>query len=168
MIEIDTGWQTVAAIQDLLEITLGSTQAGYVTGWKIMQSSIETITDIKKHRVQLKRASSTFTSGSGGSAVSGTAPVDATGGIASISSGQSAHGLSNVERNNTTQAVVSTGVMLAVDADAINESAGVLDVSYIPEEWRPFGPSETIILSLDEAPASCTMRALVKLLLTHG
>lgn len=168
LVEIDTGWQTVSAVQDLLEITLGSTQAGYVVGWKVMQSSVETITDIKKHQIQLKRASSTFTSGSGGSSVSSTAPNGTTAGIRSISSGQAAHGLSSVERNNTTQAVINTGTLLAVDADAFNESSGVLDVRYTPEEYRPFGPSETIILSIEEAPSSCTMRAVVTLLLTHG
>lgn len=168
LVTIDTGWQTVSAVQDLIEATLSSTQAGYVIGWKIMQSSVETITDIKKNQVQLKRASGSFTSGSGGSAVSGTSPTGSTAGVASISSGQSAHGLSNVERNNTTQAVVGSGAMLAIDADAFNESSGVLDITYIPEEWRPLGPSETVILSLDEAPTSCTMRAIIKLLITHG
>ena len=165
---IDTGWQTVAAVQDLLEITLGSGQSGYVIGWKVLQSSIETITDIKKHQIELKKAYSTFTSGSGGSSVSGTSPTGSTAGIGSISTGQAAHGLSNVERNNTTQAVVNTGVILAVDADVLNESSGALVVDYIPEAWRPFGPSETILLSLTEAPSSCTMRAIVTLLISHG
>lgn len=169
LVEIDTGWQTVSAVQDLLEVLLGSGQAGYCVGWKIMQSSIETITNIAKYQIELLKATSTFTSGSGGTDISAAlSPIAATGGVASVSTSQAAHGLAGVERNNTTVAVVNTGTLKAVDADSFNEASGVLDVSYTPEEWRPFGPSEAVILRLAETPASCTMRALLRLLITHG
>jgi len=171
LIEIDTGWQTVAAVHDLLEVLLGSGQAGYVTGWKIMQSSIETITNIAKYQVELLKATSTYTTGSGGTDLSAAlSPIAATGGVASVSTSQAAHGFAAnfPKRNNTTIAVVNTGTLKAVDADSFNEASGVLDVSYTPEEWRPFGPSEAVILRLAEAPASCTMRALLRLLITHG
>lgn len=159
LVYCDTDWQTVSAVQDLLEIKLGTAQAGFVTGWKIMQSSLEGTSSVVKDKISLKRATGSFTSGSGG-------------GSATIILGSSidpAHGLATVERNNTTQAVVGTGTLNVIDADAFNESSGVLDVQYIPEEWKPIGPSEAAILSLDEAPsASGTFRAFMRILLTHG
>jgi len=169
LISVDTGWQTVAAVQDLLEVKLGSGQAGFVTGFKVMQSSVETTTAIPKYQIQLKRATGSFTSGSGGTDISGsTAPLGSTGGVQSASTSQAAHGLATVERNNTTQAVVGSGTLTSWDADALNESSGVLDIAYIPEEWKPIGPSEAVILGLEEVPTSCTMRAIVKIILTHG
>lgn len=155
----DTGWQTVAAVQDLLEIKLGTAQAGYVLQAKVMQSSIEGVTAIAKDKVSVKRATGSFTSGSGG----GTAT------IVKGQSGDASHGLATTERNNTTQAVVGTGTLDELDPDVINESGGVLELTYIPELAPPIGPSEAVLLSLEEAPsASCTMRAVLKLLITHG
>lgn len=156
IVHIDTGYQTVSAVQDLIEAKLGSGQAGYVIGWKIFQSSIETTTSLPKYKVALKRAAGAFTSGSGGGSATATKGQ----------SGDAAHGLATTERNNTTQA--SGGTIEEVDGDILNEASGAIDVKYIPEEWRPIGPSEAAILSIDEAPASQTMRAILTLLITHG
>lgn len=159
LIYCDTDWQTVAAVQDLLEIKLGSTQAGFVTGWKIMQSSLEGTSSVYKDKISLKRATGSYTSGSGGGAPT----------IVKGMSNDPAHGLALVERNNTTQALVGSGTLDVIDADAFNESSGVLDMTYIPEEWKPIGPSEAVILALDEAPsASGTFRAVLRIMITHG
>lgn len=169
-IEIDTGWQTVAAIQDLIEVKLGTGQAGWVVGWKVMQSSIETITNIAKYQVELIKATGSYTASNGTDISALTSPLGATAGSAAIQTSQAAHGFAAnfPKRNGATVAVIGTGTIMAVDADAFNEPSGVLDVSYAPEEWRPFGPSEAAILRLAEAPASSTIRALLRILMTHG
>lgn len=157
-VRIDTGWQTVAAVQDLLEVKLGSSQAGYLTGFKVMQSSLEGITAIPKHKITLKRAYGTYSSGSGG-------------GSATVIKGlvaDAAHGLTTVERNNTTQASVGTGTIEDIDSDTLNEATGVLEIQYTPENFQPVAPSEVVILSLEEAPSSCTLRAYIDLWITHG
>ena len=158
MIKIDTDWQTVAAVQDLLEVKLGTAQAGYLVDYKVMQKSVESTSSIPKHATTLKRATGSFTSGSGGGAAT----------VVKGQSGDPAHGLATTERNNTTQAVIGTGTLDDIDPDVFNESAGALERSLIPEAWFPIGPSEAVILCLDEAPASQSLRAIMTLFITHG
>lgn len=160
VITLDTGWQTVSTVQDLLEILLGSGQAGYVLRAKIMQSSEEAATEAEELQVNLKKATGSYTSGSGG----GSATVV-------LCSSSLAHGLAGTERNNTTQATAGTGTLETMEPGVFNVLAGEWEVAYTPElmEKGKVGPSQAIILSLDEAPADAiTMRAIVDLLLTHG
>ena len=158
VVRITTDWQTCAAVQDLLEIKLGSAQAGFVLGWKIVQSSLEGTTSIPKHKIGAKRATGSFSSGSGG----GTATV------VKNQSGDASHGLTTIERNNTTQATAGTGTLENMDPDVMNESAGAIEAAYIPEAMPAVGPAEAFILSFDEAPTSGTYCATVTLLITHG
>lgn len=155
----DTGYQTVSAVQDLLEIKLGTAQAGFVLRAKIMQSSDEASSEAEELQVNLKRASGSFTSGSGG-------------GSATIVKGQTAdaaNGLATTERNNTTQAVVGTGALDTLEAGVFNVLAGEWEYAGTPETMYPIGPSEAAILSLDEAPADAlTLRAVMTILITHG
>ena len=160
LVIIDTGYQTVGtAVQDLLEVKLGTAQAGFVIGVRVMQSSEEASTEAEEVQINLKRATGSFTSGSGG----GTATV------VKGQSGDAAHGLATNERNNTTQAVVGTGTLDVWEPGVFNVLAGEWEFSPTPEQMLPLGPSEAIIVSMDEAVADAmTARAVVKLLITHG
>jgi hypothetical protein len=156
---IDTGWQSVSVVQDLLEVKLGSAQAGFLHGVYIMQSSEEASSEAEQLKIALKRATGSFTSGSGG----GTADVR------KGQSGDASHGLATNERNNTTQAVAGSGTLEEVDAGAFAVLAGEWEKTYTPELRYPFGPSEAVLLSLEEAPADAmTLRAIMKLEITHG
>lgn len=156
---VDTGWQTVSAAQDLLEVLLGSGQAGFLLRAKIQQSSEEASTEAEELQVAIKRASGSYTSGSGGSTAT----------VVKGQTGQAADGLAGKERNNTTQAVVGTGALDVLEAGAFNVLAGEWEFCATPELAFPIGPSEAVILSCDEAPAdSITMRATIQLLMTHG
>ena len=156
---VDTDWQTVAEVRDFLEVKLGTAQAGYLLQAKVMQSTLEGTTSIPKHRIHVKRGTGSFTSGSGGS----------TAVVVKGQSGDPAHGLATIERNNTTQASAGSGTLEVIDPDVFNESGGVLELTYTPELSAPVGPSEAIILSVDnEAPASGSYRATLKFLITHG
>lgn len=155
----DTGWQSVSVVQDLLELKLAATQAGFILRAKIMQSSDEAAAEAEQIQVNLKRATGSFTSGSGGSSAT----------VVKGQSGDAAHGLSTIERNNTTQAVVGTGTLETLEPGAFNVLAGEWEFSPPPEQMWPIGPSEAAILSVDEAPTDAiTMRAVVTLLITHG
>lgn len=156
---VDTGYQSVSAAQDLLEVKLGAAQAGFLLAARVMQSSEEPSTEAEELQVSVKRAAGAFTSGSGGGAAT----------VVKGQSGDAAHGLATTERNNTTQAAAGSGTLEAVDAGAFNVLAGELNFDYGPELMVPLGPSEAVVLSLDEAPADAiTMRAVLKLLITHG
>jgi len=156
---IDTGYQTVSAVQDLLEVKLAASQAGYVKRVKIMQSSKESVSDAEQLQVNLKRAAGSFTSGSNGGAAT----------IVKGQSGDAAHGLSTTERNNTTQAVAGTGTLETLEPGAFSVLAGEWEVTPTPELQWPIGPSEAAILSIDEAPGTAlTLRAIMNIELTHG
>lgn len=159
IITLDTGWQTVSAVQDLLEIKLGTAQAGYLHSCRVMQSSEETTTEAEELKISVKRATGTFTSGSGGSTAT----------VVKGQTGDTAHGLATIERNNTTQAVVGTGTLEEIDCGSFAVLSGEWERTYTPELRKPFGPSEAVILSLEETPADAiTMRAFIDIEITHG
>lgn len=156
---VDTGFQTVSVVQDLLEIKLGTAQAGFIMSRIIMQSSDEASTEAEELQIDEKRATSTFTSGSGGGSAT----------VVKGQSGDAAHGLATTERNNTTQAVINTGTLDTIGGGVFNVLAGEWGGELIPEKMHPIGPSEAYILSLSEAPADAlTLRAIVEILMTHG
>lgn len=159
IIVFDTGYQTVSAAQDLLELKLASTQAGFVRRAKIMQSSDETSSDLELLQVAVKRASGSYTSGSGGGSAT----------VVKKQSGAAAHGLSGIERNNTTQAVIGTGALDTIEPGVFNVLAAEWEWCPIPELALPLEPSEAVILSLDEAPTDAlTLRAIIELEISHG
>lgn len=152
MVELDTGYQSVSVVQDLAEIKLGTGQFGVVHSVILMVSSDEG--DAAENlQVNCKRGVG-FTSGSGGGSLTTFKGL----------TGDAAHGLATVERNNTTQAVAGGGTL-----ENIPHACGVLAV--LAGEWeRTFTPelrpqllaSEALVVSLDEAPADAvTMRAIV-------
>jgi hypothetical protein len=159
VVVLDTGWQTVSAAQDLVEAKMGAAQAGYVLRAKVMQSSDEAASEAEQLQVNLKRATGSFTSGSGGGSATAVKGQ----------SGDAAHGLAAAERNNTTQAAAGAGALETLEPGAFNVLAGEWEFAGTPELMWPVGPSEAAVLSLDEAPADAlTLRATLTLLLTHG
>lgn len=160
LITVDTQFQDVSALQDLLEVKLGTVQAGYVIRAKIIQKNKEAAADAQVIAVNLKRASGSFTSGSGGGSP-----------LVILNSNSLAHGFAVAERNNTTQAVVNTGVLDVVEPGAFNVLSGEWEFCPPPElmEKGKIGPSESAILSVDEAPTgTISMRAILDILITHG
>lgn len=150
IIIFDTGYQTVTAVQDLLEVKMASTQAGLLHRAKIMQSSEEAASEAEELQVNIKRGSSTYVSGSGG----GTATE------VKASTGSGAAGVTSKLRNNTVQA--SGGTIETLEPGAFNVLAGEWEFTPTPELRFPLAPSEGIILALDEAPADAiTMRAIL-------
>jgi hypothetical protein len=159
LLKIDTGYQEVTAVQDLLEVLLGSEQAGYLLRAKVMQSSDEPSADAELLQVNLKRASGSYTSGSGG----GSATV-VLGRVA-----DAAHGLAGAERNNTTRALIGTGALDVIEPGVFNVLAGEWEFAATPETMYPIGPSQAVILSLDEAPTDAlTLRAFIEIFLIVG
>ena len=156
IVTFDTGYQTVSAAQDLLELKLGTGQFAFFLSAAVMQSSDESASEAEELQVAIKRAAGSFTSGSGG----GTATVIQQEII------DSAHGLATIERNNTTQAVVGTGTLEIVVPGVFNVLAGEWNYTPIPEMRIPLMPSQALVFSLDEAPADAlTLRAIVVLLI---
>lgn len=159
VIILDTGYQTVSAAQDLLEIKLGTAQAGFLLRAKIMQSSDESSSEAEELQVAVKRATGSFDSGSGGSSAT----------VVKGQTGDASHGLATIERNNTTQAGAGTGTLEVMEPGVFNVLAGEWEFTPTVELSYPFGPSEAVILSLDEAPADAlTLRAILTILITHG
>jgi hypothetical protein len=155
---LDTGYQTVSVVQDLLEAKLGTGQAGYILRAKIMQSSDEAAAEAEELKVTIKKATCSFTGGSGG----GTATIV-------TPSNSLAHGLATLERNNTTQAVINTGTLEELEPGVFNVLAGEWEFTPTPEMTYPIGPSEAAILSIEETPTDAlTLRAILVLLITHG
>lgn len=155
----DTGYQTVSVVQDLLEIKLGTAQAGFLLRAKIMQSSDESSSEAEELQVNIKRATGSFTSGSGGGSAT----------IVEGQTGDPAHGLATIERNNTTQAVAGSGALETLEPGVFNVLAGEWEFAATPELSFPVGPSEAIILSVDEAPTDAlTCRGILTFLITHG
>jgi hypothetical protein len=161
IVHIDTGYQTVSAVQDLLEVKLATTQAGFLHSAIVMQSSDEASNEAEELKISVKRATGSFTSGSAGGSAT----------VVKGQSGDAAHGLTTIERNNTTQAVIGTGTLdeIGMMCGAFAVLSGEWERTPTPELRPPIGPSEAIILSLEEAPTDAlTLRAILVIEITHG
>lgn len=148
-ITFDTGFQTVSAAQDLFEIPIPATAAAVIHSIQIDQSSDASSTEAERLQVVLKKASGTFTSGSGGSTVTATnhATGDAAGGI-------------TAERNNTTQASAGTGTLTTLENWVYDVLAG-FEWTPIPEIRKEFAPSESLVLSLSAPADALTLHAKI-------
>lgn len=149
---ISTGWQTVAAVQDLLEIVAPSDRAILVVGFRVHQRSL---TAAGGNSASLKRVTGSPTGGSGG----GNATVVAAGNQAG------AHGLGTPERNNTSQ--ISGGTIEVFRSKGFSQLVGC--------EWHAVRPDHSdaleipggkyAVLSLDVAPSSSTWNAEIDVLI---
>lgn len=160
IVYIDTGYQTVSAAQDLLEVLLASSQAGFVHSVKVFQTSDEASSEAEITQITCKRASGAYTSGSGGTSAT----------VVQGQTGDAAHGLSGIERNNTTQAAAGSGALvdIGVMCGALNVLAGEWECTPTPELRPAIGPSQAFIVSMDAPTDGLTLRAVVTLEITHG
>lgn len=135
---VSTGEQTLSAVQDLLEI-----KAATAKTFKVHEVTISSsYTAIEKYRIDIIRATSGYTSGSGG----GTATVT------NANGSDASDGFTNL-RNNTTQAVAGGGALNTIDSRFFN--------TLTTFHWYPpaetdvtITPADGLIVALQDTPAS--------------
>ncbi len=117
---IRTGFQPVSVAQDLLEVFVPvGTIAISLVRLELAQTSDVGATEEELLQIQIKRASGTYTSGSGG----------ATAQIAKLTLSSSPNAVFTAERNNTIQASAGTGTLEVVHEMAWNVRTGMV--------WEP-------------------------------
>lgn len=150
MYKISTGFQTVSAAQDLLEILLGSGEVGIFHGLHLIQTSdTDPATESEILQIDIKRATGSYTSGSGG----GTATV------AKSDPGDSAASFSGNERNNTTQASAGSGALETIESLGW-QVLGPGSFIHIPETRDIFPPSSALIISCPAPADALTMNCV--------
>lgn len=144
---VQTGAQTVSAAQDLLEILAASGKHVILHGLIISQSSDAGDTESEQLRVDVKRATGSYTSGSGG----GTAT------IGKQNHADAAEAFTK-ERNNTTQAAAGSGALTTLHSEAFNVQAGYQFIP-TPEMRMNFAPAEALVVSIPAPSDALTMMA---------
>ena len=148
-----TGWQTVSAAQDLLEITAATGKPFFVNAIAISQSSDAGDSEAEMLQVTLKRGEG-MTSGSGGGSATTTKWVS------DADPGKSLAAL----RNNTTQGSAGSGTLTDIWAEAFNVQAGYF---FAPSSHsRPYfsgadGSEEAFVLAVSVPADALTMNAVV-------
>jgi hypothetical protein len=132
--------QSVSAAVDLFEILAGTGKPFVVHRVTISQSSDYGDSQAEGLRILIRRATSGYTSGSGG-----TTPT-----VGKASVNDSNHGMT-VEACNTTAAVAGTGSLTTLVADAFNVQAG-FDWFPTPEMRPLLLPGEALIVNLPTTP----------------
>lgn len=132
---------SVSTAVDLFEVVAGTGKPFVVHRITIAQASDYGDSQAEGLRILIRRATSGYTSGSGGSTPT----------VGKALTNDAAHGLS-VECCNTTVAVVGTGTLTTLYADAYNVQAGY-DYFPTPETRFMFLPGEALIVNLPAAPA---------------
>jgi hypothetical protein len=137
------GTASPAAAFDAFEIK-STTGIGFIVHEIVIAQSSDT--DSEQLGVTIKRAASTYTSGSGG-----TSPTPA-----KLNSADAAAAIT-AEVMNTTQAVVGTGSLTTMKSDAFNVLSGW---HYLPTpECRPVFPvSEACVVSISAPADAVTVR----------
>lgn len=142
--------QSVSAAVDLFEVLAGTGKAFILHRVTIGQSSDYGDSQAEGARILIRRATSGYTSGSGG-----VTPT-----VGKAMSNDAAHGMT-VEACNTTAAVVGSGTLTTLVADGFNLQAG-WDWFPAPEHRITFLPGEALIVNLPAAPADAlTMNGTV-------
>lgn len=161
IIHFETGYQTVSAAQDLLELLLATGQCAVVHSVKVHQYSDALASEAELLPIKVKRATGSYTSGSGGGSAT----------VVKNQSTSSAHGLTGIERNNTTQASAGSGTLEVIPSlsGVFNVLAGEYEVTSTPELRLPLAPSEALIVSMDVAPQDAlTLNCSVTLEIVAG
>jgi hypothetical protein len=142
--------QSVSAAVDLFEILAGAGKPFVLHRVTIGQSSDYGDAQAEGARILIRRATSGYTSGSGG-----VTPT-----VGKAMTNDAAHGLT-VEACNTTAAVVGSGTLTTLVADGFNLQAG-WDWFPAPEHRITFLPTEALIVNLPATPADAlTMNGVV-------
>jgi hypothetical protein len=124
-----------------------------------MQSNKALAADADDIQCAIKRGSGSYTSGSTGSAAT----------VTKGQTGDPSHGLTTATMLSKTQAVAGAGALEVLEPGSFNVLAGEWEYTPTPELMHPIGPSQGVVLSIDEVPgAVLTVRAILELLLTHG
>jgi hypothetical protein len=129
------------AAQDFFELLASATQIIIIHSIFVGQSSDAGDAQAEMLRVQIKRASGTYTGGSGGSTPT-AAP----------------HNFSDtafsgtVEANNTTQATAGSGALTTILEETFNVQAGWY-YTPTPEERIVLNPSQALVVSTPSTPA---------------
>ena len=154
---VTTGPVACIDVQDLIEL-----KAGTATPFVVHLISVTQLLDVgdaeaENLLIKIKKAGSTYTSGSGGGSLS----------VAKSLNGDAADSFAGEEANNTTQAVINTGYLNTIWQEDFNAQAGWQ--WFPPPEWQKshgfFNVSEALILSLETTPAdslTITATALVE------
>ena len=138
--------QAVTAAVDLFEVLAGTGKPFVLHRVTIGQSSDYGDSQAEGARVLIRRATSGYTSGSGG-----VTPT-----VGKALTNDASHGMT-VEACNTTAAVAGSGSLTTLVADAFNWQSG-WDWFPAPEQRPMFLPGEALIVNLPAAPAdSLTM-----------
>ena len=148
---IDSGFQTVSALQDLLEALVPADATMELLSFSIFQSSDESAAEAEKLQVTYKRASGSYTSGSGGGTITPS----------KLEFGDPAAGIT-AERNNTTQALAGSGVLDTLCTDVYDVIQGY-EWTPIPETRMIFSPSQALVIALEAPTDALTLgfRAIV-------
>lgn len=133
--------QSVSAAVDLFEVLAGTGKAFILHRVTIGQSSDYGDSQAEGARILIRRATSGYTSGSGG-----VTPT-----VGKAMSNDAAHGMT-VEACNTTPAAVGSGTITTLVSDAFNLQQG-WDWFPAPEHRITFLPGEALIVNLPNNPA---------------
>lgn len=146
---VRTGFQTVSAAQDLIELLAGTTTPFLLHYLGISQSSDAGDAEAELLQVALKRGSGSYTSGSGGGALT----------VVKHLLGDAADAFAGEERNNTTQATAGTGALGTLFEEAMNVQAGW---QFLPPPSfnNFFNISQALILSLSAPADALTLQAM--------
>lgn len=150
---IQFGAQAVTAAIDFLELLVPSDAVMALREVRITQSTEAGDAASEQLRFQIKRATGTYTSGSGGAVST----------LNKVQTGDAAAGITG-EQLNTTQAAAGTGALTTLLEEAENVHNGWLHKPP-PDERLIFSPGEACVISLPAAPAdsvSFSLYALVE------
>lgn len=126
---------------DWFELIAGSTSALALLGLDIGQTT--EVTDAQEEQIDyyIKRASGTYTSGSGGASAGTPGPVRPGDAAATFTA----------EIRNTTRIAVGTGALVTLHNSSFNIRAG-LDKLWTPETAFGCGPSQALAIGMTGAP----------------
>lgn len=142
-----TGFQAVSAAQDLIEL-----KAGTARGFKLLSLTISCTTDYDDTagvQILVKRATGSYTAGSGGSTLT----------AAKFNSSDAADSFATENRNNTTQAAAGSGTLGTIYEEAMAPAAG-FQFTPTPEMQPVFAAGEGLVVSVSLPVDAITMSAV--------
>ena len=150
MYKISTGFIAVSVAQDLLEIQLGSGELGIFHGLHLTQTSdTDPATESEILQIDIKRATGSYTSGSGGGSPT----------VVRTDPGDAVDTFVVEERNNTTQAVAGSGALETIESIGWQVLAPGSFI-HIPETRDIFPPSAALIISCPAPSDELTMNCV--------
>lgn len=143
---------SVSAAQDFFEVLAASGKPFVLIGFNLSQTSDYGDSASEGLQVLIKRATGSYTSGSGGTTLAGSA--------AGKHSTNDSNAGPTVEFNNTTQASAGSGALTTLFADSMNVQAGYTYCP-IPEARFRFLSAEACIVSISAPADALTMNGTI-------